>query len=133
MPGSFAVHALCQNLDREQIVVTVDDQPRQEIALAEHHAIGVRVLNHALAISNCRPNAVPQQTGKIVHRLARKQTKSNLRRAAVKRSAEEFTALIENVDQCAGRNPIRRKNVRAVDPDVACEEALGASPAYFHR
>ena len=133
MPGSFAVHALCQNLDREQIVVAVNNQPRQEIALAEHHAIGIRILHDLLTIGDCRANTVAQQSRKIAHRLAGKQTKSNLRRAAVKRSAKKFTALIENVDQCAGRNPIRRKNVRAVDPDVACEEALGASPAYFHR
>jgi Rad3-related DNA helicase len=58
-------------LQREDVVVAVHNQAGQKIGFAEDEAIGICVVDERHAIGDGAGDALPQQGGKVVDRLAR--------------------------------------------------------------
>src|ERR1700732_1525374 len=61
----LSVHRLREDLERQQVVVAVHNQSRQEIRLAKNHTICIRVFYDPFAIGDRRLNPSPEQTAQI--------------------------------------------------------------------
>ena len=62
LPQVLAIESLGQRLHGKHIVVLVEDEPGQQVGLAEDHAVGIGVARDLLAKANCGSNALPQQS-----------------------------------------------------------------------
>ena len=61
----LAVESLGERLQGKHIVVLVEDEPGQQVSLAENHAVGIGVVRDLRAEANCRGNAFAQQSGEF--------------------------------------------------------------------
>src|SRR5215472_18639534 len=92
-PNRLAVHGLSQDLHRQDVVVSVDDQSRQEIRFAEHHTVGVGVADKALAIFDRLLNSLAHQSREVLHGGMRDHPDRNLRAAGIKRRSQKSSKL----------------------------------------
>lgn len=118
LPQVVAIEGLGQRLERQHIVVLVDDQSGQQVGLAEDDAVGIGIAREAASKFDRAGNSLPDQlrqscVGDIV---AADQPDRDLRSAAVERGPEPAAALIANLHQRCGRSIGRRHQVRAIDP-----------------
>jgi hypothetical protein len=61
----LCIHGLGEDLHRENVVVAVYDEPRQEIGFAEDHAVGIGVADERFAIGDGIGDALTKQRRKI--------------------------------------------------------------------
>jgi hypothetical protein len=90
---------LGEDLNREHVVVTIDDEARQEVGFAENDPIGIRVADDGFAIANSRSNSLAQQSRKIRDRLAGNEANSDLRGAGIERYTKRLAAMVCDCDE----------------------------------
>jgi len=103
----LGIHGLGENLQRENVVVAVDDQARQEISFAEDDAVSIRVVDKRLAIGNGISDALAKQGREIGDHVMRNQADGDLRRAGIERTPEKLSAMICDCDERSGRGFVR--------------------------
>ena len=123
LPHGIAVHGLGEHLEGENVVVAIDNQTRQEIALAEDNAVGISVMNEFLAVRDSGGNSLPQQGCEITHWLVGEHADRYLRGTAVKCRAQESPAFVRDAHQRSRRNAFCGNDVRPIDPYVTILEA----------
>ena len=124
--GSASIR-LGQNLQRQQIVIAIDDQPRQKVRFAEHDPVGVGILHHALAIGDGITDAPAEQAIHVVDAVAGKQSNRDLRGTAVEGCSQKFAAFIRHSNNATRRDAIGGDNVGPVHPDMPLLETVGAA------
>jgi len=118
-------------LERENVVVAVDNEAREEVGFAEDYAAGVGVLDISFAIGDGFADALRDERGEIGDGVARGRfsgdhADGDLRGGTVEGGAVEFAALVEDGDGCAGFG-VLRGDVGLVDPGVPGFQAGQAS------
>src|SRR5437868_2428987 len=84
---TVGVHGLGEHLEGKNVVVTINNQTRQEIALAKDDAIGIGILDEFLAVRNSGGNSLLEQGCEIADRLMGKHADRDLRGTAIERGA----------------------------------------------
>ena len=98
LADGLGIHGLGKNLDREHVVVAIDDEARQKISLAEDDTVGVGIRDELLAVGDGGTNAIGDQGRQVGDFIARDHADRDLRRAAVEGRAQELAAEIEDPD-----------------------------------
>ena len=127
------IDCLGKYLQREQVVIAIDDQPGQKVRLAENDSIRVAISHHPRTIGDRCLQAFAQQAGQVSHRPGRNHADGNLRGAAIERRAQALATLISYLDQGPGSHAVRGDDVGTVDPDVAFFQTGGAAAGNSHR
>src|SRR5208283_5358152 len=123
-PQVLAVEGLRERLHREHVVVLVEDEPGQQIALAEDHTVGIRVTRDLPAKLDCAGDALAQQRWELRcgDFFAAQQTDGDLRCAAVESRTQTAPALVAHMDNCSTWNIYRRHEIGAVNPQMSAPQ-----------
>ena len=129
LPQVLAIESLSQRLHGKHIVVLVDDEPGQQVGLAEDHAVGIGVAGDLLAKADSSGNALAQQGWELrfADFVASQKADRNLRCAAVERRTELAAALIAHLNQRSGRSLGGRHKIGAINPQVSAPQARRAA------
>ncbi len=133
----LGIHGLREDLQRDHVVIAVDDEAGQKIGFAENDAVGVGIGDKFLAIGDGGANAFGDERGQIVDRAVRDHADGDLRRRTVKRAAQEFAARIEDADDGAGSRALRSDggfdDIRPIDPGMPRLQTSGSAGGKFHE
>jgi hypothetical protein len=119
-------------LQRKDVRITIDDEAGQEVAFAEDEAVGVGIVDDALAVGDGIGDALAEQCGEVGDRVAGDEADGDLGGAGIERRSEGFAAMVGNGDYIAGTGAIYGCDVGAVDPDVAGFQAGCAAGGEFN-
>ena len=71
MADWICVYRLGEDLQRKDVGITIDDEAGQEVAFTEDEAVGIGVVDDALAIGDGVGDALAEQRGEVLDRVAR--------------------------------------------------------------
>ena len=117
--GAGGVHTLIEELDDEVVTVAIDHEAGQEVAFSVNEAIGIGVLDGALAEIEGRAEAVEVEGAVEGFVLVGEEAESDLRGGAVMGDAEALASLIENADRFAGLGLAAVSDVAGIDPRMS--------------
>src|ERR1019366_1344187 len=125
----LAIESLGQRLHGKHFVVLVEDEPGQQVSLAEDHAVGIAVARDLLAKANRSGNAIPQQSRELrfADFVASQEADRNLRCTAVERRSQMAAALIADMHQRSSSSLGGRHEIGAIDPQVSASQARRAA------
>jgi len=127
-----AFGALRQRLQDEHVVVDVDYQGWQEVALGIDEAIGIGLLADSHAPCGSGSNSLSPPFA--IDRLAglSEEAQGNLRRVAIERLTNEVSVLIANVRNGSTGRRLGVKDITAINPEMTVADAIGAAFVDFN-
>src|ERR1019366_3441139 len=129
LPQLLAIKSLGQRLHGKHIVVLVENEPGQQVGLAEDHAAGIGVARDLRAKADCGSDALPQERCdlRFADFVAGEEADGNLRCTAVEGRTQMAATIIADMHQRARRSLARRHQIGAIDPQVSAAQARRAA------
>jgi hypothetical protein len=118
---------LCEQLERDDVVVLVGDEAGNLIGFAEDDAIGIAIADYAATIGDGIGNPMTDEIDEIGDGSASDNAKSDLRRAAVDGGGDGFATRVDDIDETAGCDVASGLYVGAIDPGVSVFYARGSA------